>query len=61
MSNIKKDISKKVIRTFRVHSDTFNKFKTQIALKGYVSYSEIIDYLICCFLKEPERYNPYKE
>lgn len=59
--NNKKDVSKKITRTFRVHSDTFNEFKTLIISKGYTSYSEIIDYLLRCFLKEPSKFNPYKE
>ena len=58
--NNKRDLSKKITRTFRVHSDTFREFKTKIALEGYSNYSEIIDYLICCFLKEPDKFNPYK-
>lgn len=48
-----KDTSGKITRTFRVHQDTFNKFKAKVSLR-YSNYSEVVERLMLDFLKEPD-------
>lgn len=54
-----KDSSGKITRTFRVHSNIFNQFKAEVSLR-YSNYSAVLECLMLFYLKEPEKYNPYK-
>lgn len=46
--------SEKIKRGFVVHNDTFVKFKSAVAAKGYPNFSEVIEHLILCYLKDPD-------
>lgn len=52
-------VSKKVKKNFVIHADTFGKFKASVAMRDYPNYSEILEHLILCYLKDPDMFgNP---
>lgn len=61
MISMEEQLSRKITRSFVVHADIFAKFKGAVAAEGYSNFSEVIEYLIVRFLKEPEAFNLLKK
>lgn len=49
--------TRKITRSFVVNADIFASFKEIVASEGYSNFSEIIEHLILCYLKNPNSFD----